>query len=391
MRLVSRVSFGEWVSPETLDEIRWYVEKYPKETDEGAKRRAEKVSAAARRLGVSLFRGLFGGETVAGELWACVRNRLDRLRIEVMPTSPRGQAVPWELMRAPESPSPLALASRSFVRGTSWAPTTPEWPQRASPLKILFVVSRLEGDFDVAPDNIAEPLAQVLAEDADSRFHIDHLETATLEALEARLHGAAQSGQPYHIVHFDGHGQFQQVSASNEASTETKGYLLLESPDSYDAALVDGKTLGELLERFQVPWLVLNACESSRTTVPNPRRYLSEIFSIDGKELEPDIASHAFDREVMKQGLIGVVSMLYEIDKSAAREFFKGFYKALVHGASIGEAAAAGRRALQATQDRTQSSPYDWSIPVVYESRPFSLFSSREEWFQYARTLKSSL
>src|SRR5262249_10179477 len=101
---------------------------------------------------------------------------------------------------------------------------------------------------------------------------------------------------PYHVVHFDGHGTWLDLTGSGLKPTGAgtggggpgdgvglsplmygvsvagpvrpgqHGYLLFEDPTSNkNQCLVDGPPLGRLLTATGVPVLVLNACRSAYT------------------------------------------------------------------------------------------------------------------------------
>ena len=110
------------------------------------------------------------------------------------------------------------------------------------------------------------------------------------------LHQAADAGRPYHVVHFDGHGTYLDLTDLQPTTTTTAsaasgrdggggvgvsplrygisvagpvrdgphGYLIFEDPGSgANQQLADGPALGRLLTATGVPVLVLNACRSA--------------------------------------------------------------------------------------------------------------------------------
>ena len=84
-------------------------------------------------------------------------------------------------------------------------------------------------------------------------------------------------GRPFHIVHFDGHGIYADLSQTRLAdwlktinvltlggpSTGKHGYLLFEHPKPGQNAPRPGEELGKLLHDNGVPVLVLNACQTA--------------------------------------------------------------------------------------------------------------------------------
>jgi hypothetical protein len=91
------------------------------------------------------------------------------------------------------------------------------------------------------------------------------------------LRAAKKRGEPYHVVHFDGHGAFvdgekqkladvlagASAHVLGGARKGAHGYLVFESSDEAARELVDGPDLGALLVETGVPVLLLNACRSA--------------------------------------------------------------------------------------------------------------------------------
>jgi hypothetical protein len=79
----------------------------------------------------------------------------------------------------------------------------------------------------------------------------------------------------------------------------------------------------------------------------------------------------------MDAGLGGVVAMRYNLYVVTAAKFVAHLYAALAEGASLGEAATAGRRMLAADPHRKVTLAAhrldDWLVPVVYEAEPVQL------------------
>ncbi len=72
------------------------------------------------------------------------------------------------------------------------------------------MICRLEGD--AAPfRSVAMHLIQALTAQARGRFHLEVLRPATLEELARRLRAAKAQGEPFDIVHFDGHGSSGEI------------------------------------------------------------------------------------------------------------------------------------------------------------------------------------
>ena len=81
--------------------------------------------------------------------------------------------------------------------------------------------------------------------------------------------------------------------------------------------------------------------------------------------------------EVADAGVPGVVAMRYNVYVVTAAQFMADLYARLLAGKSLGQAAAAARRALAANPVRqigaTPVELQDWAVPIVYESAPLVL------------------
>src|SRR5207249_3435751 len=89
-----------------------------------------------------------------------------------------------------------------------------------------------------------------------SSVRIDFCRPPTLPRMHEMLREAQVTGQPYHVVHFDGHGTFLP-----EAQI---GALCFEKPDDGSGEsktdLVRADQIGDLLAQHRIPLVVLEAC-----------------------------------------------------------------------------------------------------------------------------------
>ncbi len=112
--------------------------------------------------------------------------------------------------------------------------------------------------------SVAIKLIKALTDSASEVLKIDVLRPPTFARLDYVLRQAQAADQPYHIVHFDGHGIHEDLNAKVKPARRLRGYLVFENPDYQDKQeLVHGKALGELLTETGVSLLVLNACRSA--------------------------------------------------------------------------------------------------------------------------------
>ncbi len=209
------------------------------------------------------------------------------------------------------------------------------------------------------------------------------------------------------------------VSVAGPVRAGQHGYLLFEDPQgtadgqgtpdprsTENQQLVDGPTLGRLLADTGVPVLVLNACRSAYSEalsqpadVPGPAAEDGEAGVAAGPGpsgvqaggegvLTADVharirAYGSLAAEVTDAGVPGVVAMRYNVYVVTAAQFMSDLYAHLLAGRSLGQAAAAARRALAADPVRQIGvipvSLQDWAVPIIYESRPLVLLRPQEQ------------
>ena len=138
----ARVTFEVTAGDQEL--IRWYLEDYPQLAADivtrGIARRAEQLLAD---LGGQLFRALFDATGGTRRLWDTVQSLLGGTRVEIVTGVAGATALPWELLRDPETGQALALQAAALVRAHPQAAQAPHPPAPgAAALRVLLVISR---------------------------------------------------------------------------------------------------------------------------------------------------------------------------------------------------------------------------------------------------------
>ena len=346
------------LGPEELEELRWYLEDYllvPFGVYEGRGARiAEQLPVWGRALFSALLASGAGREDYLkirakssnGPAWNELTTDGPASRsaeLVLQSSDPARLALPWELLLDPDPdpdspPTPLALGGVSLSRALS-VPQSQALEVAGSRLRVLMVICRPGGARDVGYRMIARPLLQRL-EAVRGRVEIEVLRPPTLAGLAARLRAAQEAGEPFQIVHFDGHGTYQR-----------EGTLVFEKPDGGADTVPAGK-IARILAETRVPVVVLNACQSGAV----------------GKTVEAAVATR-----LLAGGTSAVVAMAYRVYAVAAAEFMTAFYESLFAGSTVGEAVSAGRR--QMARNPNRPSPKgklplaDWSVPVHYCDR----------------------
>lgn len=344
-RLGVAVPFTPFLTEDDYEDLRWYLEDYMDLPDGGAVTRAQRIEGLLRQWGRRLYDALFTTEDNRAFLTELLEGPEPR-RLTLATRDPALLRLPWELM-ADEAGS---LAQRLSVRRQLEEPeaTTPRPAQL--PLRILYIVSRPADAGFLDPRLTAKALFDAL-DPLSAGVRVDFCRPPTLERVEEMLREEQRAGDPYDLVHFDGHGTFLPHSQI--------GALLFETPDDGSGAskaeLVTAERLGNLLASYDIPLVVLEACRSA--TVGK-----AAVF----RSVAP---------RLIQAGVDSVLSMGHAVHVEAARRLLDRFYRELVRGTTIGQAVAESRKALFSSRARwIEPGPggrtvelSDWFLPHLYQ------------------------
>ncbi|MBZ5617833.1 MAG: CHAT domain-containing protein [Acidobacteriia bacterium] len=361
-------SFTFELTPRDQEDLRWYLEDYLQYPLDPAPKIAKRIEERMDQIGNDLFHRVLEGTSVWGE----VRNLRSDTRVEVVTEVKEATAIPWELLRDPEAGVPLALQVRAFVRATHNAVQRAKLPQTAEgPVRVLLAICRPQGGGDVPFRSVARRLVEGFRGIDAVRLTV--LRPPTFERLSAVLHDAKAKGEPFHLVHFDGHGVWSEEGPRKGGH----GYLLFENPDREEnRELIDGPKLGALLIREGAGVLVVNACQSAYAMPPR-----EPVAAVPANVHEETRTIGSLAQEVMDAGATGVVAMRYSVLVETAARFMKDLYERLMRGETLGEAVTYGRFQLDTDPRRDVGfGPIplrDWAVPVVFEAAPLVLFPKR--------------
>jgi len=270
------------LSPQDSEDLRWYLEDYLAFPLDPAPNKAARIEERMKEIGTTLFRNVFESNEAMRRAWARLMPALNDTRIKIVAEVQHATAIPWELLRDPETDKVLSVHARAFVRTPS---NQAEPPRRPAParagekIRLLLVICRPRAGNDVPFRSVASRIIKSLTDEARAFVQLDVLRPPTFEQLGKVLHSARARGEPYHIVHFDGHGVYQEVRQLSDVlkglsplilgAPGKHGFLLFENPlDRDNIQLIEGTTLGKLLTDTDVPVLVLNACRSAFADPP---------------------------------------------------------------------------------------------------------------------------
>ncbi|KAJ5464572.1 uncharacterized protein N7458_000258 [Penicillium daleae] len=242
--------------------------------------------------------------------------------------------------------------------------------QQESTINILLVVARDTNRnaalyHDISPFLATDILLNIKRdlERNHRRVHmnIEIVRPGTLKAFEDHLAASERQHGPgyFHVVHFDLHGKI----GARSGALEKKKYAFL-----YFSHPSEGRTKPErvqkiaaILQRYQVPFVVLNACESARAGMGDDAN-IAKVFC--------------------KGDIRNVVAMSFKISSSAASMFLREFYTSLlVTGCSFSASARRARTLLRCSPERSarfglQKPLMDWFVPVVYGSVAVSVLQT---------------
>ena len=342
-----------------LEDLRWYLEDYLCAPFGVYEQRGPQVASRLPEWGQRMFRALFSVEA-ARDAYVALRTRAvaagaaARPEVVVRSAQPGWLGLPWELLSDPAQPSPMALDAAAVSRSLPTAQMGQAFSVGGERLRVLMVISRPLGTGDVGYRMIARPLLERL-DAVRGAVELVVLRPPTVQALVDTLQAARAAGEPFQVVHFDGHGVLSGRRAGvgppvSYDATE-RGMLVFEKPGG-GADPVPAENVAQVLAVARVPVVVLNACQSGAI----------------GKQLEAAVATR-----LLAGGASSVVAMAYSVYAVAAAEFMTAFYERLFAGDRVSDAVTAGRARL--ARNALRPSPKgkmplsDWVVPVHYLRR----------------------
>jgi hypothetical protein len=241
------------LSPQERERIRGYLEDYLQFDEDPAPKIAARVETLMAERGEALFRAIFEGQYEASQLWTFAQLHLAATRIEITTGIAEATSIPWELIRNPHTRVNLALSAQAFVRTQLGAQAALAPSSAAGKVRILLVICRPRAEADVPFRSVASRLVKGLSDADREAFQLDVLRPPTYEQLVKELKLAKEKGEPYHIVHFDGHGVYADPKTLGSevqilsnlmlkgATTGPCGYLAFEDPGSRSGGDATGK------------------------------------------------------------------------------------------------------------------------------------------------------
>ncbi|QKS30529.1 MAG: CHAT domain-containing protein [Candidatus Accumulibacter similis] len=354
------------------DDLRWYLEDYAVWPSPLLAERAQRIEAQLAEWGRLLHDAALPAQAV-GEVhksWAAIGagRVVRRFSVEVdsacdvgTPESEVRSAreaatlllgLPWELLHDGRS---FLFQGADPVRVRRRLPGEQPVPVAvlATPIRVLLASPRPEDDACSYLDHRASAGPMVEAIEAlAGQVELRLLVPPTLPALRDELERAQRAGQPYHVLHFDGHGVYDRHAGL--------GALCFEHPEDAQRARgrrrhwnVPSPELGALLRAYGIPLVFLEACQSAQA----------------------ESANESVASALLKTGVGSVVAMSHSVLVETSRRFVEAFYRALSRGERVGSAMLAGQRELKDNPVRGcvfgvgEFCLHDWFVPVLYQDR----------------------
>ena len=260
-----------------------------------------------------------------------------RLRVQLSFTERAGELarIPWEYLFYPSTggragfffaTNPRVVLSRYIPLEAGRTTLRPD----EDALRILVVVSK---PIDLGPVHSDEVAAAISALSGEFPLVLSSLAQPTPEKLMAAL-----SDSKPHVLHFMGHGRYNEAEGQGEIALVGPGGAVLWYSDAMLAELVDHVRAVPRL-------IVLHACEGATTDVRD--RFAG---------MAP---------QLIRMGVQAVVAMQYLVSNRAAIRFSTAFYQQLGAGKPIDHAIQEGRYSLTQTPPPAGQTRL-LGIPVLY-------------------------
>jgi hypothetical protein len=279
-----RYRFTAPLGPLELEDIRWYIEKYYQWPTGVFKQRATKTEQNLPLWGKALYDAVLSGETAREPLAEWRRTSGDRrfsVQVDGEPVegTPEEEAalcreaasdllsLPWEILH--DGKGYLSQGANGARVRRRLPNREPQPVTKAKlPIRVLLISPRPE----VADDQgnpvgyidhriSAKALVQAVEELGEDLVKVNMLQSSTFPAMKEALKQARDEGEPYDVVHFDGHGVYDRrvglgyLCFEAHRDRQKLGKRLLE--------LVNAPELAAEMRGYGVPLILLEACQSA--------------------------------------------------------------------------------------------------------------------------------
>ncbi|HEX9975001.1 MAG TPA: CHAT domain-containing protein, partial [bacterium] len=253
--------------------------------------------------------------------------------------------LPWGIATDPISKRPLNEHPQIFISKNSLPKKPAIKPATPGPLKILVMIASPKNlstkgrlNFEDEERQIIQAFEPLFKSGA---VQIDFTDDGSLDALRRKV-----KQNDYHILHFSGHGYFDEKKST--------GLLLLENPLNLQSRPATALEFAEaiLKEKHTIPLVMLSACQTAQA------KFEQGIAGVTGT--------------LLQKGIPAVVSMGMSIADKYASRFAAHFYQGIAGKQSLAEAFSAARQeikneeAQEIQQRNLKTIPLQWIIPNLY-------------------------
>jgi photosystem II stability/assembly factor-like uncharacterized protein len=262
-----------------------------------------------------------------------------RLRIDPdeAPDLARIAGLPWEYLYQREIREFLSLSIRTPVVRYLEVERPSETLPLQVPLRILVAQASPSDQHLLALDREETLIRQALdrqiqAGNIDITFQKNTTVTKLLRALDDK---------PYHVLHYMGHGDFDDTSG--------EGLLCLEDDSGKTDPLLARKLMALLRDRSTVRLVFLNSCRTATMTT-------------EGEHYD---AFMGVAPALVLGGMTAVIAMQFPFSDEAGRTFSQELYIQLAKGCPIDEAVSRARLAVHLLTEGAE-----WGTPVLFMRAP---------------------
>ncbi|RLC07746.1 MAG: hypothetical protein DRI57_25370 [Deltaproteobacteria bacterium] len=362
-------------SQEDEKRLEWYFEHYCKcHPDEKAEaEKAEKTAQSISDYGEHLFEQIFIRDPKIYAEYKHCKDRKEPLKFEIA-GDPQFHALHWETLKEPDPLcKPCALSAQMVRKNLEPQSGRAEIEKPPSVINLLIVTARRAARKEINTRSVTLPVVKKLRQ-SRVRVNIRILRPGTFDAL--RNHLADKGRGHYHIIHLDMHGSvltYEDLQKGFQADPsgmsgyggpavryyeDSRAFLFMESTgknSSYDP--VAAEKLAELLNGYQIPVAVLNACQSAGHT------------GKDGISLGACL---------IKAGVQTVLGIGYSMMADGATLMMTHLYEKLFDKKSLSKGILAREelyynRKRKVCRYQTFLELEDWMLPIVWENREVNL------------------
>lgn len=301
----------------------------------------EALSCDVEAIGDQLFRALFPGpiRTLWDQSLGIVRSRPGwglRIKLKLDMAGPdlaNVAGLPWELLWQRETEDFLSLSRHSpFLRYL-------DVPRQAAPIRVGSKLRIL-----VVTSNPPElPALDLRQERHNLEAACRHWKGTSVTFLDEAEPGALRQAllaDTFHVLHFMGHGGFDEATG--------EGVLYFERPGGHAEAF-SGRALATFLKDFKsLGLVVLNACDTARVSTKGQRPFSGVASAL------------------VLGGIPAVIAMQFPISDQAAIAFSTSLYQRLAMGDPLDTAVVEGRQAVLSATNRGP----EWATPVLFSRVP---------------------